>query len=627
MTATVAVQTLEEDDSEKPVGAIATLRRAAALVPGFSKGLVTTTTMAGFGALGRLVLPLLLQQVFDRAISTVNGKTTVDLALAGQLCAIAFVATIAAEAATRVAAYRLGSWSEWLMAELRKRCMDRFVDMSLDQHAAQKKGVLVARVTTDVESIARFFEWGAISWLVNSVVVIVLSAFLLAVDLRLGLIALLVASPVIVVISRMQRHLRNAFAAVRHHVGTYLGQASELVGGAAVIRAYGAQEIMRSATTASIDNRRRSTVKASTIGALLFPMGELFATAAVSSVVLVGVGIGSKGGLTEGAVVAAIFATIRLLDPVAEISENIDYTQSAIAGLSRVLDVMDLPVEIDPHPTGSQPLPAGPLAVVLDAVSYAYPARPDETTMPGPLGNETTGPGRSGMTWALQDVSIDVPAGTSLALVGATGSGKSTTARLIGRLADPQMGRVLLGGVDIKAIDDVELRSRVQVVPQEPFLFDTTIGSNLRLGHSTATDAEILAAMDRLGLADWLDSLPEGLNTKVGERGSELSAGERQLVALLRAEVIGPDVLVLDEATSSVDAAMEARLAAATHELGRGRTMIVIAHRISTAARADRIAVIDHGRVVEMGSHDELTASDGPYARLAASFSDATRPN
>jgi ATP-binding cassette, subfamily B, bacterial len=616
-----------------PGGAVATLRRAAGLVPGFSRGLLLTTMLAGFGALGRLVLPVLLQQVIDRAITPGRLSTnTVDLGLVGQLCAVALVATIAAEAATRTAAYRLGAWSEWLMAQLRKRCMDRFIDMSLDQHAAQKKGVLVARVTTDVESIARFCEWGAISWLVNFVVVVVLSAFLVAVDLRLGALALAVAFPVVFVIGMTQRHLRRAYDSVRHHVGTYLGQASELVGGASVIRAYGAQEVMRTATTASIGNRRRSTVRASTFGALLFPMGELFAVAAVSSVVLLGVKIGPGGGLTEGAVVAAIFATIRLLDPVAEISENIDYTQSAVAGLSRVLDVMDIPVDLDPHPAGSKPLPAGPLSVRLDHVSYAYPTRPDDTHETHEEGSVSAAENPEtredeALPWALQDICLDVAAGTSLALVGATGSGKSTTARLIGRLADPQLGRVLLGGVDIAAIDDVVLRSRVQVVPQEPFLFDATILANLRLGKPGATHADVLAASKRLGLTDWLDSLPGGFETKVGERGSELSAGERQLVALLRAEVMGPDVLVLDEATSSVDAAMEARLAATIDELGRGRTMIVIAHRISTAARADLIAVVDHGRIVEVGSHNELVATGGAYARLAASFSDSARSN
>lgn len=631
-----------EEPAER-VGVVATLRRASGLVPGFWRGMGVTVALAALGAFGRLVLPVLVQRTINDAFGADSGDLggvldRVDTTLVLRYCLIAFAAVVVTQLATRAAAYRLGSWSEWLMASLRRRCIDRFLDISLDQHAAQKKGVLVARVTTDVESIARFFEWGAVSWLINSLIVVILSVYLVVTDARLGLLAIVVASPVVLVMKILQRHLLQAYALVRHHVGTYLGRTAELVGGAAVIRAYRAEDVMRRGAVEAAEDRRRAQVRTGVLGALLFPMGELFATLAVTAVVLSAVAIGPGGGLSDGTVVAIVFAVIRLLDPVSEISENIDQTQLAVAGLSRVLDVVDLPVELAPpaHPVAPPP---GRLGLRLEGVWYAYPARPDRSVEdPGGaaavIGGddiaETTAhphhepdeppvpPGSD--SWTLQDVSVDVPAGSSLAVVGATGSGKSTIARLLVRLADPQLGRVLLGGVDLRDVADDELRHRVQLVPQEPFLFDGTIRDNLDQARPGGGTPDPAAAARRIGLADWLGSLPEGLETRVGERGGGLSAGERQLVALLRAELTGPDVLVLDEATSSVDAALDARLAATIAELARGRTLVVIAHRLSTAARADRIAVMELGRLVELGTHDELVAAGGTYARMAADW-------
>jgi ATP-binding cassette subfamily B protein len=654
-----------EEPAER-VGVVATLRRASGLVPGFWHGMGVTVALAAVGAFGRLVLPVLVQRTINDAFdsdpsgtdvgsavgSAVGVLDRVDTALVLRYCLIALAAVVITQLATRAAAYRLGSWSEWLMASMRRRCIDRFLDISLDQHAAQKKGVLVARVTTDVESIARFFEWGAVSWLINSLIVVILSVYLVVTDARLGLLAIVVASPVVLVMKILQRHLLQAYALVRHHVGTYLGRTAELVGGAAVIRAYRAEQVMRRGAVEAAEDRRRAQVRTGVLGALLFPMGELFATLAVTAVVLSAVAIGPGGGLSDGTVVAIVFAVIRLLDPVSEISENIDQTQLAVAGLSRVLDVIDLPVELAP-PTRPVAPPPGRLGLRLEGVWYAYPSRPDRSAEdPGVAapavgdddGAETAAhphhePGEPPVpegsdSWTLEEVSVEVPAGSSLAIVGATGSGKSTIARLLVRLADPQIGRVLLGGVDLRDVADDELRHRVQLVPQEPFLFDGTISDNLgqarprtgggavHPGADPGSDpgSDPAAAARRIGLADWLDGLPQGLGTRVGERGGGLSAGERQLVALLRAELMGPDVLVLDEATSSVDAALDARLAATIAELARGRTLVVIAHRLSTAARADRIAVMELGRLVELGSHDELVAAGGTYARMAADW-------
>ena len=626
-----------------PLGVFSTLRRAAAVLPEFRRGLGVTLALAAVGAAGRLILPILIRSTIDDGLGGADAAS-VSLDRVGRLCLAAVLATVVTQAGTRAAAYRLGAWSERMMAELRRRCVDRFLSMSLDEHAAQRRGALVARATTDVESIARFFEWGAISWLVNSVIVVVLAGFLLATDMRLGSLALVITLPVVLMLRWLQHRLLRAYSTVRAHVGAYLGLAAEMVSGAAEIRAYQAESVMRARAESSIEGRRRSAVHAGTLGALLFPMGELFGTLAIAAVVVAGVHIGPGGGLTEGTVVAVIFAASRLLDPVGEISENIDQTQLAVAGLSRVLDVLDPPLGGDGlHDLAGprRPLPAGALGLEIDALSYAYPPRlgaeddasigADSPAVAAPVAVAVSVAVAAPIAeadppvepvWALSDVTLRVAAGTSLAIVGATGSGKSTMARLLVRAADPQHGAVSIGGVDVRAIDDPELRRRVQLVPQEPFLFDLTIADNVRIGTPDRTDGDVIAAFDRLGLSEWLTGLPLGLATKVGERGSELSAGERQLVALARAELLAPDVLVLDEATSSVDAAMETRVSEAIERIAAGRTTVVIAHRLSTAARADAIAVFDHGRLVEHGTHEALLRVEGAYAAFVRHWTD-----
>ncbi len=282
----------DEEERER-VGVVATLRRASHLVPAFWSGIWITVLLAAVGAFGRLILPLLVQRSINDGFDTDSTgplAERVDTSLILRYCAIALAATVVTQLATRVAAYRLGSWSEWLMASMRRRCIDRFLDISLDQHASQKKGVLVARVTTDVESIARFFEWGAISWLINSLIVVIISVYLVVTDLRLGLLAIVVASPVVFAMQFLQKRLLVAYGEVRRHVGTYLGRTGELVSGAAVIRAYRAEEVMRSGAEEAIEDRRRSQVRTGVLGALLFPMGELFATLAVTGVVLAAIG-------------------------------------------------------------------------------------------------------------------------------------------------------------------------------------------------------------------------------------------------------------------------------------------------------------------------------------------------
>ncbi len=295
---------------------------------------------------------------------------------------------------------------------------------------------------------------------------------------------------------------------------------------------------------------------------------------------------------------AFAFLVTLFVGPVQMGTQILTDAQNAIASWRRVIGILETPADlVDPGPDGLV-LPRGPIDVTFADVTFAYPEGPP----------------------VLRDVSMTIDAGLRVAIVGETGSGKSTFAKLLTRLMDPSEGEVLLDGIDVRDVAAESLRRSVVLVPQEGFLFDDTITANVRYGRLDATEADILASADELGLADWVAGLPGGLETMVGQRGESLSAGERQLVALLRAHLADPDLLVLDEATSAVDPALEMRIGRALERLMSGRTSVTIAHRLSTAEAADEVVVVDRGRIVQRGPHAELVAQDGVYAGLHRSW-------
>ena len=603
----MTVVTSRKEEMEARRGAMKTIRRGLSLSPELRSGLIGTIAIAVVATAGRVVVPIAIQQIIDGGFA----EGGVDMGFVIQMTLLALVAVLMTGAATGWMHLRLARVAETALSGLRIRAFRHIHDLSMLHQASEQRGVLVARVTSDVDQISRFMQWAGLQLLVNGLQAILALVVMLVMSWQLGLVVVVLIPMVIFMISFFQSRLEVAYLTVREKVGQMLAMIAETVVGAPVIRAYGIESRTKERLEEVIEDHRQAGVRAGRLSSTFSGFGELSSAIIVAAVVVVGTILAVNGTTTVGTVVAFLFLVQLFVQPVQFMGEAVNEAQTAVAGWSRVLDILDIAPDVaDPGPEGLA-LPHHPLGARFRGVEFRYP-RPGETAK------------QADATPALRDVDVEIPPRQRVAVVGETGSGKTTFAKLLTRLMDPTTGTVEVGGIDLRRVRFDSLRDRVVMVPQEGILFRGTIADNVRMGSPSATPADLLAAFRQLGLADWLSEMALGLDTPVGERGSSLSVGERQLVTLVRAAIADPDLLVLDEATSAVDPATEVRINSALNRLTSGRTVVTIAHRLSTAEAADRVLVFDDGRLVQDGPHDRLVAEGGIYATLFASWQRGT---
>jgi ABC-type multidrug transport system fused ATPase/permease subunit len=572
-----------------------TLRRGMALSPELYRGLGVTLALATAMTAGRAAVPVAIQVGIDDGVRAPGGP---DLDVVAGAVAAAAAFLLGGTLCGYLMLRRLFTVSETALADVRVRVFEHVHKLSMHHLETERRGALVSRATGDVDQMTSFLQWNGVVLLICVGQVSVTTVVMAIYSWPLTLVVLGVFVPVVLAVRACMRRLAGAYATMRLRSATMLSAVSESVVGAEVIRAYDASARTGARLDAAVDEFRLAGERASRLTVTAYSIGELAAGAALAGTVVVGVWLGIGGGLTVGQLTAFLFLVTLFVLPAQVGAEMLNGMQNAVAGWRRVLDVLDIAPGVA-EPAEPVDLPPGPLSVRLAGVCFAYPSGPR----------------------VLTDIDLDIAAGTHVAVVGATGAGKTTIAKLLVRLMDPAVGEVRLSGVPVERARFASLRERVVLVPQDGFLFDGTVADNVRFGREDMTGERVAEVFAELALADWVAGLPDGLATRVGERGTALSVGERQLVALARAHAAAPGLLVLDEATSAVDPATDVRLRDAVAAVTRGRTTLTIAHRLATAESADEIVVVDGGRIVQCGRHADLVLDrDSVYGRLHASW-------
>ncbi|MEU4117732.1 ABC transporter ATP-binding protein [Kitasatospora sp. NPDC028055] len=536
--------------------------------------------------------PKLTQIGIDDGITAKNFGTLV-------VVAVVYLASLVLTGLSQAARVKVtGRIAAWVMNDLRIRVFTQLQRLSLSFYTSEKAGVIMSRMTSDIENLQQLLQDGLAQFAVQGLTMVVVTVVLFSYNAWLALITILLVVPVLTGLSLwFHRATGKGYVRVRDTVADVIADLSESLQGVRIVAAHNRQrrntERHRQVTGAYYD----VNVRTARINSVYTPSTQVIGVAGQIALLAIGAGMVADGQLTIGELVAFLLSLGAFFQPIQQLVQQHNTYQQGRSSIVKLKELLSTRPEVEEDP-GAVDLPKVEGEVVFDGVTFGYlPDRP-----------------------VISDVSLEIRAGETVAFVGPTGAGKSTLAKLVTRFYDPTSGRVLIDGRDLRDVRIESLRRQLGVVPQEPFLFAGPLRDNIRFATPDASDDQVREALRVVGLDDVVERLPDGLDTVVQERGQSLSSGERQLVALARAFLAQPRVLVLDEATSNLDLQSESKIEDALDVLLEGRTAILIAHRLSTAMKADRIIVIDEGGIVEVGSHDQLVAADGKYTQMYATW-------